>query len=192
MEHADHVALLRIGVPERGPDAPFTRWADLGSGTGAFTFALADLLGANAEIVSLDRDRRALQNQRQAMTAHFPETPVAYVVADLAQPLDLPLLDGIVMANSLHFLRNKQPTLGYVYAALRPGGRLILVEYDIDRGNRWVPYPLSYQEWERVAIDAGFVDTRLLMRRPSRFLDAIYSACSFTPDSTNAHVLQPL
>lgn len=186
MEHADHVALLRAGVPERGPDAPFTRWADLGSGTGAFTFALADLLGANAEIVSLDRDRRALQSQGQAMAARFPETPVSYIVADLAQPLDLPPLDGSVMANSLHFLRDKRPTLGYIHAALRPGGRFILVEYDTDQGNRWVPYPLSYQTWERIAMDTGFADTRLLMRRPSRFLGAIYSACSFTPDGAHA------
>ena len=182
MEHADHVALLRAGVPERRPNAPFVRWADLGSGTGAFTLALADLLGANAEIVSLDRDRRALQNQRQAMTVRFPETPVSYIVADLAQPLDLPPLDGIVMANSLHFLHDKQSTLGYIHVALRPGGRFILVEYDTDQGNRWVPYPLSYQTWEHIAVGAGFVDTRLLMRRPSRFLGAIYSACSFTLD----------
>jgi len=186
MEHADHVALLRAGVPERGPDAPFTRWADLGSGTGAFTLALADLLGANAEIVSLDRDRRALESQRQAMAARFPETPVSYIVADLARPLDLPPLDGMVMANSLHFLRNKRPTLGYIHAALRPGGRFVLVEYDTDQGNRWVPYPLSYQTWEHIATDAGFLNTRLLMHRPSRFLDAIYSACSLTPDDINA------
>lgn len=186
MEHADHVELLRAGVPERRTDAPFVRWADLGSGAGAFTLALADLLGTNAEIISLDRDRHALETQRRAMAARFPAMPVSYILGDLARPLDVPLLDGIVMANSLHFLRDRKPTLGYIHAALRPGGRLILVEYDTDSGNRWVPYPLSYPTWQTIATAAGFIETRLLRRRPSRFLDAIYAALCFTPGGTDA------
>ncbi len=165
---------------------PAPHWADLGSGAGAFTLALADLLGLGAAITSLDRDRRALDTQRQAMTTRFPQTHVTYVIADLARPLALPPLDGIVMANSLHFLRDKAPTLGYIRNALRPGGRLILVEYDTNTGNHWVPYPLSYGTWERVATTAGFVGTHLLMRRPSRFLGAIYSALSLALGEANA------
>ncbi|MEA2501711.1 MAG: hypothetical protein QOD01_1822, partial [Actinomycetota bacterium] len=51
MEHRDHVMLLREGVEGAGKV-----WADLGSGKGAFTLALADLLGAGAVIHSLDLD----------------------------------------------------------------------------------------------------------------------------------------
>jgi precorrin-6B methylase 2 len=36
-------------------------WADLGSGGGAFTLALADLIGPQGVIYSMDRDRYALQ-----------------------------------------------------------------------------------------------------------------------------------
>lgn len=186
MEHADHVALLRGGVLEHTDDAPTPHWADLGSGAGAFTLALADLLGSGATITSLDRDRRALDTQRQAMTARFPGTHVTYMVADLTRPLVLPLLDGVVMANSLHFLREKGSMLGSLLSTLRPGGRLILVEYDTDAGNHWVPYPLSYGTWERTAPAVGLVGTHLLMRRPSRFLGAIYSALSFTPEHADA------
>lgn len=181
MEHADHVALLRGGAPGREADADMPRWADLGSGGGAFTLALADVLGPGAEIVSLDADTRALARQREAMTARFPDVAVQYRVADFTRPLDVPPLDGIVMANSLHFVRNKGATLRHVRDALRPGGRLILVEYDADRGNPWVPHPLSYGTWERLAGEAGFVGTRLLHRVPSRFLGAIYAALSFAP-----------
>lgn len=183
MEHADHVALLRGGVPGRGADtdAPAPVWADLGSGWGAFTLALADLLGPGATITSVDADRRALARQREEVAARFPDTDVRYRVADFTRPLDLPPLDGVVMANSLHFVRNKGPTLRLVRDALRPGGRLLLVEYDADRGNPWVPHPMTYGTWERVAAGAGFVGTRLLRRRPSRFMGAIYSALSFAP-----------
>jgi len=45
-----------------------------------------------------------------------------------------------------------------------------------------VPCPLSYPARERLAGQAGLVQTRLLATRPSRFLDAIYSALSLRPE----------
>ncbi|HZP97702.1 MAG TPA: hypothetical protein VFC31_15390 [Candidatus Limnocylindria bacterium] len=49
------------------------------------------------------------------------------------------------MANSLHFVASKRDTLARVRALGEPHGRLILVEYDTDRGNRWMPYPISFE-----------------------------------------------
>ena len=77
------------------------------------------------------------------------------------------------MANSLHFQRDKDPALRLIGSYLRPGGRFILVEYDVDHGNLWVPHPLSFSTWAAVAQGNGFVDTRLLATRPSRFLGQI-------------------
>jgi SAM-dependent methyltransferase len=85
------------------------------------------------------------------------------------------------MANSLHFVRDKESVLKEVAARLRPGGRLLIVEYDSDRGNTWVPYPMSYRTREGRAAQAGFLDTRLLRTIPSRFLGRIYSALSRSP-----------
>ena len=172
MNHADHVALLRDGIS--GPGV----WADLGSGRGAFTLALADLLGPTGRIYSIDKDRGALRQQEQTMQAQFPRLAVEYLPADFTRRLDLPPLDGVVMANSLHFQRDKQSLVQLVRSYLKPGGRLILVEYNTDRGNFAVPYPLSYSTWETLARQAGFAETRLLMMRPSRFLGSIYSALS--------------
>jgi SAM-dependent methyltransferase len=156
-------------------------WADLGSGRGAFTLALADLLGPGARIYSVDVDAGSLRDQRRAAEARFPHAQVDYLRADFTNPLVLPPLEGIVMANSLHFVRRKEPVLQLVGQALRPGGRLLLVEYDADRGNPWVPHPLSYASWEGLAAACGFTGTRLLTRVPSRWLGAIYSALSFNP-----------
>ena len=39
-----------------------------------------------------------------------------------------------------------------------------------DQPSRW--------RWEELALEAGFSDTELLARRPSRFLREIYSAAS--------------
>src|SRR5512135_343406 len=98
MNHADHVRLLHDGVP-----GPGGTWADLGSGGGAFTLALADQLGTSGEIYSVDQDRGALREQERRMRAQFPDRHVRYLTADFSLPLTLPQLDGIVMANSLHF-----------------------------------------------------------------------------------------
>jgi ubiquinone/menaquinone biosynthesis C-methylase UbiE len=173
MNHTDHVDLLRDGIPAKGGV-----WADLGSGTGAFTLALADLLGTDAVIYSIDRDSGALRDQERAMRQRFPDVAVHYLTADIARPLDLPAQDGVVMANSLHFFRDKAPILQLVRGYLKPGGRLLLVEYNTDQGNMWVPHPLSYPTWERLARRHGFAETRLLATKPSRFLGEIYSAVS--------------
>jgi ubiquinone/menaquinone biosynthesis C-methylase UbiE len=164
LQRAELVALIEDGVGDGGG-----RWADLGAGEGAFTLALADLLGPDAQIVAVDKDARALR-----AIGHGIETRVA----DFTKPLDLHDLDGIVMANALHYVRDKQPVLQSVRAMLRPGGRLIIVEYGADRGNPWVPYPFTYSRWETMAARAGFKNTRLLKTVPSRWLGSMYSAVS--------------
>jgi ubiquinone/menaquinone biosynthesis C-methylase UbiE len=174
MNHQDHVRLLRKGIITMGGT-----WADLGCGTGAFTLALADLIGPTGTIYAVDKDRRALDLLEQAMRADFPATTIHYHRADFTQPLELPPLDGVVMANSLHFVRDKDALLQQVRGYLRPGGRLLLVEYNADQGNPWVPYPLAYTTWETVARRNGFRETSFLERVPSRFLREIYSALSF-------------
>lgn len=176
MNHTEHVHFLRKGIPEPGGI-----WADLGSGSGAFTLALAELLGPTGRIYSVDKDSNAPRQQEQAMRQFAPSTNVTYITADFTRPLDLPQLDGVVMANSLHFVRKKDEVLQRVAGYLCPDGRLLLVEYNADRGNMWVPFPLSYETWETLARKNGFVETRLLERRPSRFLNEMYSAVSLRP-----------
>ena len=116
------------------------------------------------------------------MQARFPDTAVIYIEADYTRWLELPPLDGIVMANALHFQRKRRKgdVLRLVHGCLRPGGRLLVVEYNTDRGSLWVPHPFSYETWERIAAEYGFSGTRQLSARPSRHLREIYSAVTFT------------
>src|SRR5262245_6785488 len=116
MQHKDHVYLLRKGIPEAGGT-----WADLGSGTGAFTLSLADLLGPSGHIYSLDKDAGSLREQQRAMRSAFPAVDVEYMTVDFTQQLNLPQLDGILMANSLHYVRQKDPLLLKLRSLLRPG-----------------------------------------------------------------------
>jgi SAM-dependent methyltransferase len=191
MDHADHVRLLARGVraaSERGAAnegsaaSAIGVWADLGAGEGAFTLALAELLGAGATIHAVDRDAAALEVlasryarlERRLGAAPKLETRVA----DFTRDLGLPELDGIVMANSLHFMKDKSPVLARVRAMLKTGAPLLLVEYDADRGNPWVPHPISVETWRALATAHGFTEPRLLDSEPSRFMNRIYSTAA--------------
>ena len=66
LDHADHVGLLRPAVEPGGS------WADIGAGEGAFTLALADLLGPGGRILAVDRDRARSRRTRTAVRARFP------------------------------------------------------------------------------------------------------------------------
>ncbi len=170
MDHRDHVGLLRGGVAGPG------RWLELGAGDGEFTLALADLLGPGSSIVAQDRDPVALRRLDTRVRAAFPAVGLETVAADFAQSLPDGPFDGVLAANSLHFVRDPAPVLEAVHRRLRPDGSLVLVEYDADRGNQWVPFPISYGAWQRLAPAVGFTAPRRLGRVRSRFLGAIYAA----------------
>ena len=110
--------------------------------------ALADLLGPGARIVAVDRDARALGENERAVRARFPAVELTTLTADLTGPLDLPA--------ARRPRRGQQPPLRAARAArwrssgpsprtCEPGGRFVVVEYDADRGNPWVPHPFSYR-----------------------------------------------
>jgi ubiquinone/menaquinone biosynthesis C-methylase UbiE len=172
MDHKDNVNLLRpANLPQGGT------WADLGAGTGAFTLALSELVGLNAEIYAIDRDRGALSKLEQLHRARFGTSQNIHTVrADFTGALSLPPLDGILMANSLHFYRDKEKVLRHIRKFLKWNGALLLIEYNVDWGNPWVPHPLSFETFQSLAPQAGYSEPQLLEKAPSRFLREFYSA----------------
>jgi SAM-dependent methyltransferase len=188
MDHRDHVALIRGGVPDSGGT-----WADIGAGEGAFTLALADVLGPSARIFAVDRDAGALRANAEAMARRFAATQLTTLVADLEGPLDLPMLDGLVVANVLHFVPRARhvAAIRSLAAYLRPDAPFIVVEYDAERGNPWVPHPFSMRGWERLAAEAGLEGTTEIGRVPSRFLGAIYAAVSRRPSAVTSRSTSP-
>jgi SAM-dependent methyltransferase len=188
VDHADHVGLLRGAVEPGGT------WADIGAGSGAFTLALADLLGPGSRIVAVDRDAGAVGKAVGAVGARVAGVAVEPLVTDFTRPLDLAALDGLVAANSLHFVpRARQSAVVAALAtSLRPGGTFVVVEYDADDGNPWVPHPFRYPTWEWLAAEAGLTGVRHLARVPSRFLGGIYSAAATWPGRADGWVAAPI
>lgn len=172
MNHADHVRLIAPGIEKGGGGV----WADFGSGTGAFTLALREIAGSEVEIWSVDRDTDSLRVQRTTMERQYPGTELHTLRDDFTRPMPLPALDGIVAANAIHYVRDRLALLRRWRSYLKPEGRVILVEYDSDDGNRWVPYPVSFAALPLLAEEAGYGAPVLLGVYPSRFLGRMYAA----------------
>jgi len=164
---------------ERGVVPGNGDWADLGAGVGTFTLALAQLLSSSATVYAVERDRKALRALRELEST--PATARARIIAvdgDFTEELSLPPLAGVLAANALHFVRRDRQSalLGRLVTLVEPGGRLLLVEYDRERGNEWVPYPISRSLLARLAADAGFGAPEFIATSPSLFGGEIYAA----------------
>ena len=175
MDRRDTVALIAGALPNHGGSV----WADFGAGDGTFTRALLDLLGPGARIYAVDRDVTAL-----AAIDLWPSAVranVIPVVADLARPFELPglgegLLDGALFANSLHFMRDPEEVLARLVSLVKPGGRVVFVEYDRRASNRWVPYPIPSARLPALAASAGLTPPVVTTTRPSAFGGELYVA----------------
>jgi ubiquinone/menaquinone biosynthesis C-methylase UbiE len=181
VEIRDAVALIADAVPERGGV-----WADLGAGEGTFTRALVELLGADATIYAVDSDRAAIAAlTRWSRTARN----VVPVAGDFTRPRALAELaesplDGILLANALHFVPDAKRVLTDLVRLLRPGGRVVFVEYDRRARSRWVPYPISPAQLNELAAATGLSPPKVTSRTNSAFGGELYAAVSQREDAT--------
>ena len=150
-------------------------WADLGAGTGMFTRALAHILGPGSTIYAVDRDKHALAKLERAGT--IEGVKLVALVGDLTSALELPgALDGILLANALHYVGEPARVLKQLVKWLRPGGSVVLIEYDRRRANRWVPYPIDSARLPEIAAEAGLSAPVISGTMPSRFAGTMYIA----------------
>ena len=156
-------------------------WADLGAGRGTFTMALATLLGTAGQVYALERDAGAIDAlERMAKRRDRDERARIEVVRGdfTTTPLPLPDCDGILMANSLHYVPDAEqaPLLGRLATTLGEHGVLLVVEYDNRPRSRWVPFPVSFDRLAAVARDAALSAPALVGRRGSAFGGTMYAA----------------
>jgi trans-aconitate methyltransferase len=162
MTPADARALIAHGsLSEGGPRT----WADLGCGDGTFTLALAAFLPEGSTIHAVDTDRTAL--------AAIPHNSGGVVVVPHVGDFTLHGtgghdVDGVLMANALHYVRDQDEFLRRLVGTMKQP-KLLLVEYDTDMATRWVPFPLSRKAAARRLADAGLSSVIDLGRRASVF-----------------------
>jgi len=155
-------------------------WADLGAGTGTFTAALARLVGPAGAVHAVDRDAscvRALE-QLARRIGHDSHIPIIVRRGDFTQPIDLPPLDGSLLANTLHFVPApaQAEVLRRIAGHLDVHGAVVIVEYDHRPPSRWVPYPVSQPRLAVLARQAALGPPELVGQRRSAFGGTMYAA----------------
>ena len=76
-------------------------------------------------------------------------------------------VDGLLLANVLHYVTDQLAFLRGCREQLANDGRLLVVEYDTTRANPWVPYPVPRTVLTDLALAAGFARVVALGTRPS-------------------------
>ena len=125
-------------------------------------------------MLAIDTDARALRELAD-------EPRITTAVGDFHRLDDVAalggrMLDGILIANALHFSSEPERVLADASRRIRPGGTLIVVEYDGRPANPWVPYPVGRARLADFAARLGLATPRPLGERPSNYGGVIYAA----------------
>jgi ubiquinone/menaquinone biosynthesis C-methylase UbiE len=153
MELSTAIKLIEKGISQSG----IQTWADLGAGSGLFTNALSQVLPKGSTIIAIDKTQAKIKVANDitlvTKTGDFTTT-------------DFGTVDGVLMANALHYVDRQQEFLKRLTT-----NRIIIVEYNMDQPNQWVPYPISFKKLQSI------VNAELLAETPSQYQPrGIYSA----------------
>lgn len=150
---------LRPAIPNEGGT-----WADIGAGTGTFTQALDQLLPAGSTIYAADK------NPHMLYRLQLQQSELKVEELDFNRPYTLPLLDGILMANTLHYAADPLPILERLLSFLKPGGHFVLIEYETQRPLKpWIPYPVPFEKFVSLASAAALSVPQEMNRIPSAY-----------------------
>ena len=167
MKISDAISLINHSYANQ--NQPET-WADLGCGAGTFTEALSNILPENSEIIAVDKSQQKLPFDYQN------SVKIAFLKSDFEkEELHLPSLHGILMANSIHYVKNKSELLNRLITLFEEKPKFLIVEYDTFSANPWVPFPLPYSELKKLFRDLGFTAIEKIAERKSLYGEKMYS-----------------
>ena len=104
------------------------RIADVGAGSGFFTFRLSPRVGPTGRVIAVDIDDDALGDLRED-AARAGLTNIETIVSDRDDPkLPPQSVDGVLIVNAYHEMRDYEAMLAGIRRALRADGRLVIVD----------------------------------------------------------------
>jgi SAM-dependent methyltransferase len=166
MDVAEAIELIRINQNSRNK---VQTWCDLGCGTGTFTLALASMLPSGSTIYAIDKNEESLAQ----IPDRYREVTIRKEAVDLDKSnISLPPLDGVLVANLLHYIEHQGAFVERCRALSR---RLLVVEYDYRSPSKWIPYPLGFSALKSLLLERGFKAISRIGTRPSIYEGELYS-----------------
>jgi ubiquinone/menaquinone biosynthesis C-methylase UbiE len=151
-------------------------WVELACGDGVFAEITLEIASPEIKIIGLDIDRSALTQFRDHLEKKKSEDLLP-LQADLEHSLPMSKVDGIILANGLHFFPEQQQIqiLTNCASVLKHDGHILIIEYNTERSTTAVPYRLPERNIYRLLIDAGFSAPLKISHVSSSYLGQLYS-----------------
>jgi len=141
--------------------------ADIGAGNGYFSFHLADRVGPAGRVYAVEINENDLgQIEQRARKERLSQIEgVLGVTNDPRLPAES--LDAALVVNAYHEMRDYDAMLAALFRALKPGGRLAIIDATIEPGDDHDSYFRRHRIPEEVVReDAARAGFRFLGRRP--------------------------
>lgn len=140
--------------------------ADIGAGTGLFTFLFSKEVGNKGQVFAVDISKNFLAHVEKKARDE-KRNNITTVEGGAESPrLDPGSVDRIFICDTYHHFENPMAMLKALLAALRPGGQLVLVEFKRQEGvsTEWTLKHVRAGEKQTIAefADAGFTVSRRL------------------------------
>ncbi len=114
------------------------RVADVGSHQGYMTVKLAEAVGEEGKVYAVDIDKNQLRNLEDNLRKRSLLDRVEAIHADPDNP-KLPgnTLDAVIIMDTYHEIEDYKEVLRHIKEALKPGGRLVIIEPIADDRKSW-------------------------------------------------------
>ncbi len=117
------------------------RVLDIGCGTGASTFAAAELVGTNGSVTGLDISEPLLERAK-ARASELGQNNIDFLLAD-AQSYDFKAAkyDLVISRLRMMFFEDPVEAFGNIASALKPGGKTVFIAWAPAAQNPWFHIP---------------------------------------------------
>ncbi|HTD22841.1 MAG TPA: class I SAM-dependent methyltransferase [Terriglobales bacterium] len=146
---------------------------DLGSGVGYFSLKLSDTVGKTGKVLPVDILKFPLFVLRTRAFIDGKHN-IDVILGEPNDPhLSAGTVDAMLIANTYHELTDSKTILGHVFQALKPGGRLVI----LDRGPRSENGESRSDEAEHHHISPALVEAEIrgsgfqIVKREDHFID---------------------
>ena len=118
---------------------PGERVADVGAGSGYFTFRLARAVGPSGSVLACDTWQEMLDHIAKRMAKENPGNIRLVKVTPEDPALPPGGLDTILMVDTLHYVKDKPAYARTLARSLATGGRVVIIDY--------IPRPMAERPW---------------------------------------------
>jgi predicted methyltransferase len=140
---------------------PGERIADVGAGTGFYSRAFAKRTGWDGWVYSVDIAPKFLQHIAARATADGIENLTTVLGTDVSIRLPPETVDLVFICDTYHHFESPQQSLASIYRALKPGGRLVLIDFNripgVSRDFLIGHVRAGKEVFKAEIVDAGFV-----------------------------------